>query len=118
MIDGCATFNLLAFHLFVQKFFEQLINERSIDARYTACPQSPTILKDVLVNHLYASLMNAALAGTEWPESLRRFLRPGSAIFVKHPIQCSDDYADACRIGILAAGAPTIECREQYLFSA
>jgi hypothetical protein len=48
VIDGRPAFDLLAIHLFEEKFFEKLIDERRVDARYTGRRSSgPVRPKDI-----------------------------------------------------------------------
>jgi hypothetical protein len=59
--------------------------------------------------------MHTALSGAQRLQALRGFLFPRSAIFVKHPVERSDHYADPDWICIFAATQPAVERGQQYL---
>jgi len=61
VIDGRTPLDLPTVHFFEEEFFEELIDERCVDARDALRPQAPTILQDVFANHLDACFVNTAL---------------------------------------------------------
>jgi hypothetical protein len=116
VIDRGAALDLFTLHVFEKKLFEQLINERRIDARNASRSQSPAIQQNVFANHLNAGVVNAALSRAQGLEPLRSLLRPGLAVFMKHPVQSTNNNANANEIAVFATCAPPVECRQQDLF--